>query len=127
MDTHHIKEQHTANIDNMIGHIKKNQESNLVTLCEECHHEVHNGNLEINGYMKTTHGLELDYKVLAKEEVDKKMAGKKKYNQEQVSIIKSYQDTRNKISLENLKNLIEKKENIKISKTTLKKILDGVY
>ena len=38
----------------MIGHIKRDQESNLVGLCEECHNEVHNGNLDIKGYMKTT-------------------------------------------------------------------------
>ena len=72
IDTHHIKEQNIADMNNMIGHIKKDQESDLVGLCEECHHKVHNGNLEINGYMKTTHGIELDYKILAKEEVEKR-------------------------------------------------------
>ena len=33
VDTHHIKEQNTADSDKMIGHIKRDQESNLVGLC----------------------------------------------------------------------------------------------
>jgi DNA mismatch repair protein MutS len=127
VDTHHIKEQHTADEDKMIGHIKRDQESNLVALCEECHHQVHNGNLDIKGYMKTTHGLELDYKVLAQEEVDKKKVGKKKYTEEQVKIIRGYQDMRGKISMIQINNMIEKKEKIKISAATLKKILNGDY
>ena len=127
VDTHHIKEQNTADSDKMIGHIKRDQESNLVGLCEECHNEVHNGNLDIKGYMKTTHGIELDYKVLAKEEVEKKRVSKKKYSEEQVNIIKGYQNMRWEMSMTQLNNIIEKKEKIKISTTTLKKILNDEY
>ena len=39
---------------------------------EECHNEVHNGNLDIKGYMKTTHGIELDYKVLQRKRLKRK-------------------------------------------------------
>ena len=63
----------------------------------------------------------------AKEEVEKKKIGKKKYSEEQVNIIKGYQDMRWKMSMTQLNNIIEKKEKIKISTTTLKKILNGEY
>lgn len=127
VDTHHIKEQHTADSDNMIGHIKKDQKSNLVTLCEDCHHEVHNGNLDIKGYMKTTHGLELDYKVLAEEEVKMKTQRKKKYSEEDVAKILKYDEYRGNMSLEKVKNMIEHKEGMKISVGILRKIFNNEY
>ena len=126
VDTHHIKEQNTANEDNMIGHIKKNQESNLVALCEDCHHKVHNGDLDIKGYMKTTHGMELDYKHLVDEELDEKLKGKKKYNSEQVEIIRGYKDLPN-TSMKKVCIMLEEKNCIKISSSTLKKIWHNEY
>ena len=121
VDTHHIKEQNTANEDNMIGHIKKNQESNLVALCEECHHKVHNGDLDINGYMKTTHGMELDYKHLVESDIDDKLKSKKKYNPEQVEIIRGYSEIPY-ISMKKVCIMLEEKNGIKISSATLRKI-----
>ena len=110
----------------MIGHIKKNQESNLVALCEECHHKVHNGDLNINGYMKTTHGLELDYKQLAEEEIVEKMKSKKKYTEAQVDIIRGYKNLPN-TSMKKVCILLEEKDGIKISSSTLKKIWTNAY
>jgi DNA mismatch repair protein MutS len=126
VDTHHIKEQNTADKDNMIGHIKKNQESNLVALCEDCHHKVHNGDLDIQGYMKTTHGIELDYKQLAEVEIEDKLRSKKKYNQQQVDIIRGYKKLPN-TSMKKACIMLEEKNSIKISSATLKKIWNDCY
>ena len=71
--------------------------------------------------------MELDYKVLAQEEVDKKRNSKKKYSEEQVTKIMEYQDYRGKMSMTQINNMIEKKEKIKLSAATLKKILNGEY
>ena len=127
IDTHHIKEQHLANSNNIIGHIKKDQESNLVTLCETCHNNVHNGNLDIKGYIKTTNGVELDYKILESSEVDKKNQSKKKYTIKHVEKINKYKDLQTTLSMTKIKNLIETKETIKISTATLKKIFSDNY
>jgi hypothetical protein len=60
-DTHHIQEQHTADINGMIGNFHKNSKFNLVALCKSCHHNVHHGNLDIRGYIQTSDGIKLDY------------------------------------------------------------------
>jgi DNA mismatch repair protein MutS len=41
-EVHHIKEQHMADKNGFIGHIHKNHPSNLMPLCETCHHDIHN-------------------------------------------------------------------------------------
>ncbi len=61
-DTHHISEQHTADENGMIGDFHKNMKFNLVALCKDCHHEVHHGNLFIEGYIQTSNGIRLKYK-----------------------------------------------------------------
>ena len=45
-------------------HIKKNTKSNLVTLCTYHHDQIHNNKILINGWIKTTNGIELDYKIV---------------------------------------------------------------
>ena len=44
-------------------HIKKNSKSNLVTLCTYHHDQVHNNKITINGWIKTTNGIKLNYKI----------------------------------------------------------------
>lgn len=62
--THHIREQHEADEDGMIGAMHKNDLSNLVILCESCHDKVHlTRDLDIRGYVQTTSGRKLDYEL----------------------------------------------------------------
>ena len=118
LDTHHIKEQFTFSE----GDINKDKLSNIVILCKEHHDEVHNGNLQINGYMDTVKGKELKY-----EFTDFKKS-KKKYNSNQVEIIKNLankfkgQKQYMKILINELKNI-----DINISAKTINKILNGEY
>jgi DNA mismatch repair protein MutS len=61
-EVHHIEEQQFADENDMIksSFIHKNRKSNLVTICQECHDNVHNKNIEINGYIQTDKGIKLD-------------------------------------------------------------------
>ena len=112
LDTHHIKEQNKFEK----GDFNKDKLSNLVILCKKHHEEVHNGNLEINGYLDTVIGKKLEFK------------SRKKFNEEQIIIIKNllneFKDQKNylKIAIKELK-----KKEIIISEKTLKKICDNIY
>ena len=70
-EIHHIKEQNIADENNFIDYTHKNNLSNLVPLCNECHLKVHHGNLEISGYIQTNLGRELNYKYIDKKKTKK--------------------------------------------------------
>lgn len=61
--THHILEQQDADENKFVGHVKINHKANLVGLCVSCHSKVHKGKITIDGYMQTSKGLELFYKI----------------------------------------------------------------
>ena len=65
-DVHHIKEQARANKDGFIGHINANHKYNLIPLCKEHHKMVHDGTININGFVATSKGLELHYTMVEK-------------------------------------------------------------
>ena len=60
-DIHHIKEQAKANKDGFIEHINANHKYNLIPLCKEHHKMVHDGTINVNGFVATSKGLELHY------------------------------------------------------------------
>jgi DNA mismatch repair protein MutS len=118
LDTHHIIEQNQFKEHSFF----KNKLSNLVILCQEHHNEVHNGNLQIFGYFETENGKELKY------EYNKKNIKRKKYDFYQIKIIQDmWSDL--KEHKENMKIMILelKKQDIIISKETLKKIIQNIY
>jgi DNA mismatch repair protein MutS len=63
-DVHHIKEQHKADDKGFIGHINQNHKFNLIPLCKKHHKMVHEGKININGFVTTSKGLELHYSSL---------------------------------------------------------------
>ena len=126
LETHHIQFQCTADKNDFINHIHKNHLSNLVSLCNKCHIDVHNKDLEIYGYIQTTDGIELSYKRLNKIDTEKKKRKRKKYNQEQLQIIEKYKEYSH-ISKKDICFQLLKKHQIKISVTTLNKILTNQY
>ena len=122
-DTHHIQEQNTFDEDNMKGHLPKNNLSNLVPLCYECHQNVTHGNLVIHGYLDTSEGRKLDFNFL---ETSDKRKSKKKYDEKQIQIILKYRNIPN-MSMAKACKLLDQKYQIKISNQTLKKIWLDVY
>ncbi len=61
LETHHIRFQsesdENGNIDKQFN---KNNLHNLTVVCLNCHNNIHNNNIKINGYKNTTNGVILD-------------------------------------------------------------------
>jgi len=75
-ETHHIHEQYKSNANGFIEELgfHKNKEFNLLPVCEECHQNIHNGQLQIKGYKQTSEGIILEVKT---EEKKKRIYRKK--------------------------------------------------
>ncbi|HIC10925.1 MAG TPA: DUF968 domain-containing protein [Campylobacterales bacterium] len=65
-DVHHIAEKKKAK-NGFIGHFSKNHKYNLIPLCKKHHQDIHNGNIDIAGFMMTSNGLELHYEISEEE------------------------------------------------------------
>jgi hypothetical protein len=102
----------------MLDHVPKNNLSNLVPLCADCHLNVHHGNLIIRGYQDTSEGRKLDFE-FTNQKLERK--GNKKYDASQIQLIKKYQNFPN-INYTKACRMLEKNYQIKISSQTLKKI-----
>jgi DNA mismatch repair ATPase MutS len=65
LETHHIvfqkyyKKTPFGEINNKKFHVVKNHKANLIVLCQQCHDNLHNGELEINSLVQTTNGIEI--------------------------------------------------------------------
>jgi len=64
METHHINYQINADTNGNFSNFNKNDNHNLVCICEECHLKEHKGTIGIIGYKQTSEGkiLEIDEK-----------------------------------------------------------------
>ncbi|MGE4456583.1 MAG: DNA mismatch repair protein [Arcobacteraceae bacterium] len=60
-DVHHRLEQSSADEWGFIGHVHKNQKSNLIPLCKLHHKMVHDGQIVIEGFISTSKGVELKW------------------------------------------------------------------
>jgi DNA mismatch repair protein MutS len=56
-ETHHIRFQKDADENGFIEHFHKNKKFNLIGLCDNCHNNVHNGNLVINQAILSSNGI----------------------------------------------------------------------
>jgi DNA mismatch repair protein MutS len=65
-DTHHIHEQHTADSNGKIGHIDKDHTYNLLPICQDCHKDIHIGNIRVQGFVMTSAGLQLRFDKIEK-------------------------------------------------------------
>ena len=127
-DVHHIKFQCTASPNNIIdSHIVKDVKSNLVPLCKKCHNAVHNGNLLIRGYIKTSNGVQLDFEHISQSKLMEKRNNNKKIDPNQIMIITNLKRGNSKITTKNALAFLEKNHNIKLSGSTYSKIIKGKY
>ncbi len=69
LETHHInfqKDCDEVKVKNK-PHIKKNANYNLVILCSKCHDKIDRNEIIVNGWIKTSCSIELDYSKATKE------------------------------------------------------------
>jgi len=72
LESHHIHFQTNCLADGKIKkkpYLSKNKLYNLVVLCRKCHTKVHKGEITINGYLDTSIGPLLDYKIDVKKKI----------------------------------------------------------
>jgi DNA mismatch repair protein MutS len=65
-ETHHINYQMNADANGRFDNFNKNIQHNLITICDECHKNEHNGNISIIGYKMTNQGKKLEVKSKSK-------------------------------------------------------------
>jgi DNA mismatch repair protein MutS len=69
-EVHHIQQQKNADQVGFIGSMHKNARSNLMNVCQQCHDDIHNGSIDVNGYVQTTDGVELKLSRVKLEHID---------------------------------------------------------
>jgi DNA mismatch repair protein MutS len=122
LETHHIKDQQFADKNNMIDNHHKNVKHNLVPLCKECHLKVTVGERIVSGWKETNHG-----KILLWEDCSKKMITKKKFSEKDVENILIFRKGYDNLSQKDFLKKLELEKNIKLSTSTLKKMIDDKY
>lgn len=126
-DVHHIKYQSTSDNDGYIGYYHKNIRHNLVPLCRKCHNETHQDKCQINGYIKTSNGIELDYKKIElNSALNGKKPKKKKMDEEQINIIKELKKLPN-INQQKALDIAQNKYQFNISINIISKIWNDKY
>jgi hypothetical protein len=100
----------------MIDFWHKNRMSNLVVLCEECHHKVHSNKIWITGYLDTSNGPILNWGNFD-DEIQKEEENNDKIKKETENNDKIKKET------ENNKTQVNDKKNTK-DKKTKSKLLD---
>lgn len=133
-DTHHINHQKDCE-DGFVKdkpHIKMNAKYNLIPLCESCHHKVHHGELDINGYLDTSKGKVLDFEKYddnSSEETDScdshNKKSTKKYNNTDVKKILGMKNKN--ISHMKAKRLLKEKYEMNVGIATIKKVWADEY
>ena len=120
-ETHHIKYQKDADENNFIGHVPKNNQSNLVPLCKKCHSDETYGRIKILGWIDTSEGRKLN---VEKNLELKKNRKKRKliFNQEDVKIIETYIHNYPKLKMTDLLLKINQENNLGCTKYTLSRI-----
>ena len=121
LETHHIKDQQFADSNNMIDHHHKNVKHNLVPLCKECHLKVTNHEIIVKGWKKTFEGRELEWS-----HAEKKVNLKKKFNDNDIKKIHDLKE-KSTLSQKDFLKQLELNHNIKLSISTLRKILNNEY
>jgi len=122
LETHHIKDQQFADENNMIDGHHKNIKHNLVPLCKGCHLRVTNGEIIMDGWKETNIG-----KILVWKESSKNLFTKKKFSEADIQKILALKGDNTQLSQKDFIKKIEIENNIKVSASTLKKIINGDY
>ena len=60
VDTHHINYQCHTDTNGYFTDFHKDIKHNLIPLCKDCHNKEHNGEINIKGFKKSSHGIIVD-------------------------------------------------------------------
>ena len=115
LETHHIIWQKDFNQNKTKVYLHKNDKSNLVILCTECHDKVDNNKIIINGWIETSEGIKLDY-IIENNNIKKNT----KYTSELIQYIQNLQLVTNDLIMARIN--IKEDFNIKVSKASILKI-----
>jgi len=121
-DSHHIHEQQDADENGNFENFHKNNEHNLIPLCKKHHDEITYGKLIINGYIQTSEGLKLDYEYKSTKKVKKK-----KFDEQQIQLIKEYYNNNKLLSKKDIMNQLFINNDISISTQIFNKIITDTY
>ncbi|QSZ42099.1 DNA mismatch repair protein [Sulfurimonas aquatica] len=72
-DVHHISQRSLADGAGFIGHFHQDNKHNLVPLCKEHHHLIHDGKIRVDGFIMTSKGLELQFEEQMSKPKEKKV------------------------------------------------------
>lgn len=131
LDVHHINSQKFADCNDTIDYYHKNHLGNLVVLCVAHHQDVHNGKLEVRGWVDTLTGRKLDWGEVEVEQekvVKVHVRGKKKessLSDEVKNAIMGYRHLLKNLSLRVLKAKIEKDLDVSITPQQIRSIFNG--
>ena len=122
-EIHHIQFQCFANSYGHINNIHKNNIGNLCNLCTKCHDKVHNDEIHVYGYMETSEGKFLNYKLIDKKS---EKITKKKYDEIDINWIKECYENKN-MSYKDVSESFKHFRKKTISPTIVSKILKNKY
>jgi DNA mismatch repair protein MutS len=122
LETHHIKDQKFADTHKMINHHHQNIQHNLVPLCKACHLKVTLGEITDVRWKETSKGKKLIWKT-----ADKKTSSKKKFDEKEILKIKEIYSQTSTMTKKDILKHYELSYQIKLSQSTLKKIIDNTY
>lgn len=118
LDTHHINFQKDSDCHGILHNksYHKNIKHNLIVLCKECHIKVHQDKIIIDGYIDTSEGQVLNYRLNNK--VKKKKI--KEFTDEQLNIIEELKNIP-KMTQKRALSILLTEHNMKISLYKLRK------
>ena len=122
LETHHIKDQKYSDENKMIHHHHQNIQHNLVPLCKVCHLKVTLGEIIVVRWEETSHGKKLIWKT-----AEKKTKSKKKFGEKDILKIKEIYNENSKLSKKDILKHYELSYQMKLSQSTLKKIMENTY
>ena len=134
LEVHHINSQKYADCDGTIDYFHKNHKGNLVVLCQEHHNQVHQGVLAVNGWVKTSDGVKLDWKQIEQKSPDPEVVlsspkvhvpeKKEGLTDDIKEKIIGYKHLMKNLSLRVIHSKIEKDLGIKVTQQQIRKIFN---
>jgi len=118
LETHHIvwQKDFTNDVNNSKYYLHKNDTSNLVVLCMECHDKVDRDTIHINGWVETSNGRKFDYTV------KETLKQNSKYSEDVIQYIRSIKMVDVKIARIKIKEKFDKR----ISAKTITNIWENI-